>query len=618
MSAQQISAESYRKWVEEGGDHEEGWQAGVTQKTPSTLKAVPEIRFPLPDRVEERIPLYFTYGQWTGDIAADELIPPRGAPEGSYFDEAKAQHAVDKIQSLYHFEGRFAGNRIRLSWWELRIVRYIFGWMRPDGTRIIRTLYLEIPRKNGKTTFAALLAIYLAYWDNEPAASVFFGAMDREQASYCYDKALIFTQMDEELNEKTISYVGAKKIVIPETNSQMKALVGKPQKLYGLNLHGLVYDEVAQAKTREMYDALTTSSGSRIQPLTIIITTAGFNRNQNIAYEQREYTRQVHEGKIVDPSFLGVVYALPEDADWGLEVNWYACCPGLGEVIDIEYYREHYKKAAAPGSTYGNTFRILFCCQWVGQAHRIINMKDWDKCDELVVSQEQLKEVEAYGGLDLSSTTSLTAFVLCFPNVPEDGYYTLLARHWLPEEGIVERGRDDHVNYQFLAENPEVLQLVPGPVILDDYIHDTIRELAETYNFRTISFDRWGAISLSRSLEDDGFDMVKVSQGMVAASPPTKELLRLIASHKLVTMNNPIMAWQADNVAPRMDAAGNIMFDRKSSASRIDGLVASWMALDGALRYGTEYVSVYATGGVDAIYDDEKWQKREDAISETG
>lgn len=565
----------------------------------------------LAERVPEVAPGFSTYGIWTGNFEEDLLTPPRGAPDGSYYDPETAQAAVDFIQRLFHFEGRWAGNNFRLTWWQERLIRYVWGWNDKDGLRLIRQVYLEIPRKNGKSMFAAAIALLLAYADGEAAPQVFFAASDKEQASISYNMARVLIEQDEELAASTIIYNGAKRMLIPATHGELKALSGKTPKLYGLNLHGLVFDELMVQQNRVLWDALTTAQGAREQPLIFAITTAGWNRN-SIAYEQREYTRQISEGTLTDHTFLGVVYTVPEDADWTLPETWKAASPSLGETISLDYYEKKCQEAIGQPSAQ-NSFRTLMLCQWVGQANRVIPMVDWDESTS--VDLPPLRGLRCHGGLDLSDTQDLSAFVLDFMDVPAEGFHVWLPFFFIPEDGLAEKGRQDKVDYETWVSQGWITA-IPGSVIRYEYIRETIREAAELYEIKDINFDRWGAVQLSRDLEDDGFTMVKMGQGYASMSAPTKETLRLIADHKLITGDNPVLRWMADNVAGAMDPAGNLKLSKATSGSRIDGLVAGVMALDGQMRRGgKKKKSIYENFDPDSFYDDEAWKKRQEALA---
>ena len=571
--------------------------------------------FTLRQRVDEIVPFIHTYGALRigQSLTLDLETAPRGAPNGAHYDAARAQRAVDFLQRLYYFEGRWAGNHFRLTHWQERLVRYVFGWVTPyvhddgepalghDGkpvfVRLIRQVYLEVPRKNGKSTFSAALALLLAFEDDEAAPQVFFAAADRDQAKIAYKMAEILVRQDEDLASRAVIYNSTNKMILPNTNGELRALSSETKKLYGLNLHGLVFDELMAQPNRVLWDALTTAQGSRLQPLIVAITTAGWDRT-SVAFEQREYARQIAEGALTDPTFLGVCYTVDDKADWTLEETWRCAAPSLGETVDLSYYERKCNEAMGQPSAQ-NSFRTLMLCQWVGQSTRIIPMPDWDYCAEQPVPA--LKGQRCFGGLDLSKTTDMTALVLDFPLA--NGKHAWVPYIWVPEDGLRERGLRDRAPYEQWLEQGH-LRVSPGNVIdYDLSIKPVLREAAEHYDLVDISYDRWGATQLASELEDDGFTMVKVGQGFASMSPPTKELLRLIVSHQLVTGNNAVLTWMADNAGGETDAAENLKFSKTRSATRIDGLVAGVMALDGAMRRGRKRVSIYEERGPEDMWN---------------
>jgi phage terminase large subunit-like protein len=577
----------------------------------------PPALFALKPRVPEVEPFIHTYGAFNGQdaLATDLLVPPRGAPIGARFDAERAQHAVDFIQRLYYFEGRWAGNHFRLCHWQERLVRYVFGWvipfvdgdgdamLTPDGeqvwVRLIRQVYLEVPRKNGKSTFSAALALLLAYADNEAAPQVFFAAADKDQASIAYGMARALVETDEELAERSVIYNSTKKILIPEDRGELRALSSETKKLYGLNLHGLVFDELMAQPNRVLWDALTTAQGSRLQPLIIAITTAGWDRT-SVAFEQREYARQIASGALADPTFLGVCYTVDEKDDWTSPDTWKRAAPSMGETVDLTYYERKCNEAIGQPSAQ-NSFRTLMLCQWVGQSKRIIPMPDWDWCAEQPVPE--LQGMRCFGGLDLSKTTDMTALVLDF--VLPNGRHAWVPKIWVPEDSLRDRGLRDHAPYETWVEQGH-LHLSPGTVIdYDQTVKPALREYAEMYDLVDVSYDRWGATQLASELEDDGFTMVKVGQGFATMSPPTKELVRLIVAHQLIPSDNAVLTWMADNAGGETDSAENLKFSKTRSASRIDGLVAGVMALDGAMRRGRKRVSIYEERGPEDMWSND-------------
>lgn len=558
--------------------------------------------FPLRPRVPEVAPFIHTYGAYTGsdNLSRDILEPPRGAPLGSFYDAGKADHAVAFITRLKHFQGRYAGNPFRLAWWQERLIRYVFGWHRLDDDghpiRLIRQVYLEVPRKNGKSTFAAAIALYLAYEDSEPAPQVFFAAADKDQASIAYGMARVLVEQDKDLAGRSVIYNSTRKILVPGSHGELRALSSKTAGVYGLNLHGLVFDELMAQPDRVLWDALTTAQGSRAQPLIFAISTAGWDR-QSIAFEQREYARQIASGSLTDPTFLGVCYTVAEDADWTLPETWQAAAPSLGETVELSYYERKASEAVGQPSAQ-NSFRTLMLCQWVGQSKRVIPMPDWDFCDGIELPR--LAGARCFGGLDLSKTTDMTALVLDFPLA--NNKHAWLARIWVPADDLRDRGLRDRAPYQEWVD-AGYLHTSPGAVIdFDATVKPTLREWAESYDIRDVSYDRWGATQLADELEADGFTMVKIGQGFATMSPPTKELVRLVVGHNLALGGNPVLKWMADNAGGETDAAENLKLSKTRSATRIDGLVAGIMALDGAMRRGRKRVSIYEERGPDDMF----------------
>lgn len=573
-----------------------GSDAGRTQNRDNYLPPMdprPGVEMVLVPEVEPLIATFYARDGRAG----------RTAPDGAYFDAEAAARAVSFIEErLFLFEGRWAGLPFTLQLWQRRIVEELFGWMQADGTRLYRMAYVEVPRKNGKSTFAAAVALYLAYEDGEAGAQVFFAAADKEQANVCYGAARRFLQQDEAMANASVIYNSTKRILIPDTHSEIRCLSSDTKKLYGLNLHGLVFDELMAQPNRTLWDALTSSQGARLQPLVLAITTAGFDR-ESVAYEQREYARNIASGDIVDPGFLGVVYGAEEGDDFRDPEVWKRATPSLGATVDLAFYEREAKVAEGqPGKQ--NAFRTLYLSQWVGQATRLIPMTGWDagNAPDKYVDLDALDGAVCTGGLDLSSSIDLTAFVLDFAR--PDGSHFWLPRIWVPADGLRDKGLRDRAPYDVWAEQG-YLETTPGRTIDYAYIRAAVLEAAERYQLRAVSYDRWGATQLAQELEHEGVAMAKMGQGFASMSAPTKEMLRLVTNEQLLTNGHPVLRWMADNAAGMEDPAGNLKLARDRSGVRIDGLVAGVMALDANLRVGMERRSVYDDYGPDDIFGTE-------------
>lgn len=487
-----------------------------------------------------------------------------------WFDEAAAQRAVDFFaKCLTHGKGEWAGQPLELSPWQQdEIIRPLFGWKRKDGTRRYRTTFIQIPRKAGKSTLAAGIALYLLYADNEPGAEIYSAAADREQARIVFDMAKGMIDASEPLRQRATAY--KQSVVIPATASSYKVLSSDAHTKHGFSAHGIVIDEVHALPNRELWDVLTTSTGARRQPLTVAITTAGYDRH-SLCYELYDYACKVRDGIIEDDAFLPVVYEAGKEDDWTDPATWRKAHPGLGVSVKEEYFAAECAKARQlPG--YENTFKRLLLNIWTEQDTRWLSMEAWDKCG---ADLPELAGSVCYAGLDLSTTTDISALVLAFH---EGGKVCLLPFFFVPEEGVRKRSDRDRVPYDQWIKAGHIIA-TPGAVIDYDFIRAKIHELAEQYQIKEIAIDRWNAAQLSTQLTGDGFEMVGFGQGFASMSSPTKELEKLILAGGLNHGNNPVLRWMASNVATEQDAAGNLKPSKKKSTERIDGIVGAIMAI---------------------------------------
>ena len=339
------------------------------------------------------------------------------------------------------------------------------------------------------------------------------------------------------------------------------------------------------------------SGDARKQPLFFLITTAGTDRN-SICWEVHSKAKDIIEGRKHDKSFYPVIYGAEDDDDWGDEKVWYKANPSLGVTVDIDKLKTAFN-SAKENPAEENLFRQLRLNQWVKQNVRWMPMDAWDKCD-FAVNAEKLLGRECYGGLDLSSSTDITAFVLVFPPTADDDKYSILPYFWIPEDTIDLRVRRDHVPYDTWLGRGQVIA-TEGNVIHYGYIENFIEDLGTKYHIKEIAFDRWGAVQMVQNLEGMGFTVVPFGQGFKDMSPPTKELMKLVLEQKIAHGGNVPLRWMMDNVYVRTDPAGNIKMDKEKSTERIDGAVATVMALDRAIRNEGSIDSVYNERGIIVI-----------------
>lgn len=522
--------------------------------------------------------------------------PTKFKSKDSYYDKEYADFAVAFIESLCHTKGTWAGKRFELMDWQEQIIRDLFGILKPNGYRQFNTAYIEIPKKNGKSELAAAVALLLTCGDGEQRAEVYGAAADRQQASIVFDVAADMVRMCPALNKRVKILASQKRLIYEPTNSFYQVLSAEAYSKHGFNVHGVVFDELHSQPNRKLYDVLTKGSGdARMQPLFFLITTAGTDTH-SICYEVHQKAQDIIDGRKIDPTFYPVIFGADDTEDWTSPKVWKKCNPSLGETIGMDKVKTACESAKQnPGEE--NSFRQLRLNQWVKQAVRWMPMDKWDKC-AFAVNEEQLKGRVCYGGLDLSSTTDITAFVLVFPPLDEEDKYIILPYFWIPEDTLDLRVKRDHVPYD-IWERQGYLQTTEGNVVHYGYIEKFIEELGKKFNIREIAFDRWGAVQMVQNLEGMGFTVVPFGQGFKDMSPPTKELMKLTLEQKIAHGGHPVLRWNMDNIFIRTDHAGNIKADKEKSTEKIDGAVATIMALDRAIRCGNDTSeSVYNDRGI--------------------
>lgn len=505
------------------------------------------------------------------------------------YDEAAADRAVGFFHDvLTHSKGEWAGKPLTLApWQETEIIRPLFGWRRADGTRRYRTLFAMVPRKAGKSTLAAGIALYLLFCDDEPAGEVYGAAADRQQAGIIMDMCKAMVAASPALRARAKVY--ARSIVVPETGSSYRCVSSDAYSAHGFSPSAIVFDELHVQPNRDLYDALTTGTGARRQPLTVAITTAGYERT-SLCFEMYDHARKAKAGTVKDDALLPVIYQAGAEDDWTSPATWRKAHPGLGISVPESYIAAECEKARQLPS-YENSFKRLLLNIWTEQETRWLSIAQWDKCES---EYPDLLGRECYAGLDLSSTTDLSALVLAFP---VGSTLHLRAYFWCPEEGIRKRALRDQVPYESWVRDG-LIEATPGAAIDYSCIRAKINELGQRYRITGIAYDPWNATQLVKDLTDDGVTMVPLRQGFVSMNAPTKELERRLLAEEINHGGNPVLRWMADSVVVSTDPAGNIKPNKAKATDRIDGIVAAIMALTGIGEPAVEsiYETLAATG----------------------
>ena len=509
-----------------------------------------------------------------------------------YFDEAAADRVVAFVERfIKHIKGEKGGQPFLLEPFQKKIVRDLFGWKyRETNLRRFRTAYICLPRKNGKSTLISAIALYMLCADGEPSAECYVAAGDRQQAGIIFDVASSMVRSDSQLNNNLKVFKSS--VIHEKSNSAFKAISAEASSKFGYNASFVCMDEFFVQKDAQLWDALTTSVGARRQPLTIAITTAGYNR-ESICFKTEEYGRKVSEGVIEDSSFYYVKFACPMDVEWDSEEALRLANPALESgVVKLDYLKREQEKAVKMPS-YENTFRMLHLNQWMSSASKWLSDVQWMECNFEEVTLDQFKGQRVWCGLDLASVRDVSCLVLL---AEIDEKLVCLPYFWTPKETAFVRSRRDGVDY-IGWEKENLMELTEGDVTDYNYIKERIKEIAEVVNIQEIAYDRWNSSQLVIDLVNDGLPMIPFGQGFASMSAPTKELEKIVLAKELNHGGNKVLRWMCSNLAMKTDPAGNIKMDKAKSSEKIDGMIALVMALGSYMNGNTTEENPYDDRG---------------------
>jgi len=502
-----------------------------------------------------------------------------GPARGLRFDDRLADRAAEFFPDCLRLvEGEWAGQRFELLDWQRFIVRQVFGWLNADGTRRFRSAYIEVPRKNAKSTFSGGIANYLLVADGEQGGQVYSAATATHQSRIIFDMSRTMALSSPYLRKRLA--IQQHVLRHPSSGSFMRPVSSQARTLDGLNSHGLLIDELHAHVTPELFDVLETSRAARRQPLTVMTTTAGVYRPESIGWKMHRLAQQVLEQSLDDDTMFVFIAALDDGDDWRDEAVWAKANPSYGVSVKPQILRQDAVKASAMAS-FQNTFRRLHLNEWTEQAERWLDMQQWRACGS------PLRDLDArscYGGLDLASNRDLTALALLFPDEDQDDEgnssrtFDLLLHFWIPEDRIMERVHNDRVPYD-AWERDGWLTVTPGNIRDDDRIRADINDLFQQYAIHQINYDRWEASNLAPKLAEDGFSMNPIPQTPTALNAATKELDSMVAAGTLRHGDHPVLNWMAANVSLFTSPQGYVKPDKQASSERIDGISASVMAV---------------------------------------
>lgn len=535
--------------------------------------------------------------------------PPRfKTPEprkvlGAKFDPERVDKVLKVFGLLRHTQGQWAGRPLNPDPWQIAyILAPVYGWVRKNDAghwaRIVRTQYVELPRKNGKTTLAGGQATYLTCADGEAGAQVIAAAAGKDQARFCFDPIKTIAEKSPALSPHV--KVLRDRIIHPRSGSYFTVVSSLADLIHGANLHGGVIDELHVHKTPDLVEAITTGTGAREQPMIVIITTADDGRPDTVYAHTRARIEQLARRTLIDPSVYGVIWGADPKDDPHAESTWIKANPGYGVSPTREFMVAASAKAASSPADLAS-FQRLHLGLRTKQTTKYISLPSWDRnAGPGRVDEKTLAGRACFGGLDLASTSDITALCWLFP--ADDGTYDAVWRLWIPEDNLeaLDRRTADAAT-GWVREG--WLTTTPGNVTDYDWIKAQILADAEAFDVQDIAYDRWNSSQMVNDLVAEDMPMSPIGQGYASLSAPTKELQRLLlqGSRKEPVLRHgghPVLRWMVDNLTVQIDAAGNVKPDKGKAADKIDGVAALVNALERTMRTEAPGDSVYEERGL--------------------
>ena len=518
--------------------------------------------------------------------------------KGAQFDPARVDRVLAALGALRHTKGKWAGRPLKMEPVQVaHIIAPVFGWVAPDSEgvlrRIIRDAYVEMPRKGAKTTTVSGLAMYLAFADGEAGAEVILGAASRDQAGQAFKPLAALAKGSQTLRDAGVKATKTE-ITQDASGSVCKTVSSRGDLAHGANVHGGLVDELHVHKNGDLLEAIESGTGARAEPLVFIITTADDGSTTSVYAQRRELIERLAKGTLKAPSMYGVVFAADEADDPFAEATWAKANPLYPVTPSPEFMRAAADKAKANPVALASFLRLHLGIR-ARLDKRFIDLTKWDR-SRGIVDEQRLKGAAAFGGLDLSSVSDLTALAWLLPD--EGGGYDALWRLWLPEEALPALDAATSRNASAWVKEGWI-RLTPGDVVDYDFIKAQVVKDLGAFDVQAIGYDRWNSSQLVIDLEEkEGAPMVKVGQGVASLSAPLKEIDRLVragtnAKPLLRNGGNPVARWMADNLRVYMDASGNIKPDKAKSMDKIDGMSALTTAMAVAMTAEPVTTSAY-------------------------
>lgn len=507
------------------------------------------------------------------------------------FDEGKAEDICRFVELFRHVKGQWAKRReaIRLEPWQKFILCSVFGWVRKsDGFRRFRTAYIEVPRKNGKSLLSAAVGLYTLAADEEVGSEVYCGATTEKQALEVFRPAQAMAKGSVEFQEAFGVEVAASKIWIPGDGSRLEPLIGQPGD--GASPHCAIIDEFHEHRNDVLIDTMESGMGAREQPLTFVITTAGTD-TEGPCGTMNGMVKRVLEGKESDPELFGIIYTVDDPNDWQTDEAIRMANPNAGVSVSLEYLRSQVTRAIASPRRQA-TVKTKHFNIWVHSRQAWLDMEAWRACGEDGLSIEDFAGEPCMVGLDLASKIDIASRVAVFER---EGTYYLFGKHWVPEDRIAEVDDSKYLGWVTAGH----LTATPGNIIDYDYIEEDLLELGSECEVLELPYDPHQATQLATRMRNEGLPMVEVRQNTANLSPPMRELEALVRAGKVRHPNDPVLTWMFGNVTTKENAKGELYPRRERREDKIDGAVATLLAIGRWMAHDAEGArSPYEDGGL--------------------
>lgn len=530
--------------------------------------------------------------KWTRAACQRQLDDlDRWSAKGSkyFWSPEDANRICSFVELMPHIKGEWArrSERIKLEDWQCFILTVVFGWYSTaEKTRRFRTVYIEVPRKNAKSTVSAPVGLYMVAMDGEPGAEVYSAATTRDQAKIVFGIARRMAMGSPGFRNEFGVEVGTHNLYVEESGSKFEALSAEAGSLDGLNVACAVIDELHAHKTRDVWDVIESATGSRSQSLIWAITTAGSNR-AGICYEQRTYVTKIlnmvlsrHEeyaeykvegGSHDDETYFGIIYTIDDTDDWATETAWRKANPNYGvSVYPDDFARLALKAQQMPSAT--NTFLTKRLNVWVNADSAWMDMRAWDRCADPTLKIESFEFQPCILALDLASKRDICALILLFER---RGHYYCFGKYYLPEDAIEESNNSQYGGW---VRGGKLID-TPGAATDFEYIQNELRELAPRFQIDEVAYDPFQANQLRIEMEKEGFPMVEVPQQVRFMSEAMKQLEALVVTGRFHFDGDPVLTWMISNVVAHLDNKDNIYPKKERFENKIDGAVALIMAL---------------------------------------